>query len=65
MTSLVSEAEYRQLYRIIQLLELFATEQARSLISELASGHADGRVSSIANQALQRMAAINGSESGA
>lgn len=54
---LATAAEYRQMYRIIQLLELFGNEQSRALISALASDYADARLSQAAAAALQRLAA--------
>ena len=61
----VADSEYRQLYRLIQLLELFASEPAQALISELAAGHSDGRISKIAGDALQRLTARLASGPGA
>ena len=53
---LTTAAEYRRMYRIIQLLELFGNERSRALISTLATGYADARLSQAASRALQRLA---------
>lgn len=54
--SLVSESRYRQLFRIVQFLEVSPrSQQARDLLSRLVIGHADSRVSMMAEQALKRM----------
>ena len=53
---LTTAAEYRQMYRIIQLLELFGNERSRALISALATSYPDARLSQAASRALQRLA---------
>ena len=63
-TSLVSDSEYRQFYRLIQVLELSGGDVARSLILKVARGHTDGRISDLAERALQRVSSRTESNQG-